>query len=84
MTTLDNLTSFAARVEASAARRQPVDWRRVLLAMLSAVPYLLGRLAGRVVYCVRIMGAATREGYREGNAPKVRRPLVATSSTVDG
>lgn len=83
MTTVEQVVSFAERVEASAAQRKPVDWRRVLLALLSAVPYLLGRWVGHVVYGVRIMAAAAREGYREGNAPKTRRPLVA-SSTVDG
>lgn len=88
MTTLDTVTSFAARVEANAARRAPIEWRRVFLAMLSALPYLVGTLAGRVVYCVRIMAAATREGYHAASAPTPvqRRPRAATvaaQSTVD-
>lgn len=79
MTTLDSLVSFAEKVEASAAERKPVDWRRVFLAMLSAVPYLLGLWLGRAVYCVRIMWTAAREGYHEANAPAApRRPLVST------
>lgn len=79
MVTLEGLTSFAERVEASAAKRQPIDWRRVLLALLSAVPYIMGRWVGVMAYGVRIMWAAGREGYRAGNAPKPQR-----RSTVDG
>lgn len=86
MVTLEGITSFADRVEASAAKREPIDWRRVLLALLSAVPYLLGKWAGYVAYGARIAAAAAREGYRESSAPaRPRRPMVATAqSTVDG
>lgn len=84
MTTLDTLTSFAARVEAANADRKPIDWRRLMLALLSAVPYLLGKWVGIVVYGLRIMWTAAREGYREVNAPAAgRRPLVATARTQD-
>lgn len=84
MTTLEQLATFAERVEASAAKRAPIDWRRVLLALLSAVPYLLGRWVGIVVYGMRIMWVAAREGYSAGSASRPRRPMVATQSTVDG
>lgn len=82
MVTIDQLTSFAERVEANAAKREPIDWRRMFLALLSAVPYLLGKWAGYAAYGIRIMSAAAREGYRESSAPtrRVRHPLVASAA----
>lgn len=89
MTTLDTAVTFAKRVEDAAAKREPIDWRRVLIATFAMLPYMLGRLAGRFVYGVRIMASAALEGYREGAQPQTRaprRPMVATAAqtTVDG
>ena len=79
MTTMEHFASLAARVEANAAARPPIDWRRFFIALLSAVPYLLGKWVGHVVYCVRIVAAASREGYHASAAPAAaRRPLVST------
>lgn len=88
MTTLETLTSFAERVETSAARREPIDWRRVFLALLSAVPYLLGKWVGYIAFGVRIMVAASREGYRsvgtDAAPTSSRRPRSVTMPTVGG
>lgn len=86
MTTLETITEFAQRVETSAARREPIDWRRLFLALLSAVPYLLGKWVGYVAFGLRIMAAAWREGYHAVDAAPAsgRRPRSATMPTVGG
>lgn len=89
MTTLDTLVSFAERVETANVERKPIDWRRLFIGLIAAIPYVMGKWVGRMVYGARIMASAAREGYHEGNAPTTapRRPLVATAgapSTVDG
>jgi hypothetical protein len=67
MVTLD---SYVDRVSARAAE---VDWRRVLLVALLALPYVLGytvRLVVRTVgWVLAFAWAAVIEGYRAG-APK--------------
>lgn len=88
MTTLDTLVSFAERVEASTTERKPIDWRRLFLALLSALPYVLGRVAGHVVYGARIMASAAREGYRAADAPaatrgRLRVGVAGAPSTMD-
>ncbi len=82
MTTVEQLVSFGERVEESASKRGPIDWRRVFLALLSALPFLLGRVAGDVMFCMRIMAAAAREGYRSAAAPKATA-VRPTLSVVD-
>lgn len=88
MTTVDTLVGFAERVEQHAQReRKPIEWRKVLLAIVAGVPYVMGRLVGRTVYLCRFMASAAAEGYRAGDRPTPARtgraPRVAVAS-VDG
>lgn len=87
MTTVDTLIGFADRVEAHAQReRKPIEWRKVLMALVAGIPYMCGRLVGRTVYFARVMASAAAEGYRAGDAahaPARRTPRAAVAS-VDG
>lgn len=88
MTTVDTLVSFAQRVEDAERERTPVDWRRVFIALLTLVPYIIGKLAGWTVRALMWTVAAAAEGYREArNAapqPETRRPAAAVvRSTVE-
>lgn len=68
---LDDTTHLAA-VEARAARMQPVDWRRALVALLTLVPFLLGVAVGGLVRTAVWATAAAQEGYHAGRAAPER------------
>lgn len=90
MSTVDTLVSLGQRIEANAARqREPIEWRKLLVAVLTGIPYLVGMFVGKAVYAARLTWAAMAEGYRVGDAPAARTPETSrtprmATSTLDG
>lgn len=67
MTTVD--VPIDAIAERAANLRPSVDWRRVLVAVLLFVPWLIGRTVGVSVTCALYAFAAMQEGYAAGRTP---------------
>jgi hypothetical protein len=87
MTTVDQLVSFAERVEEAERQRTPIDWRRLFVALVTLLPYAIGRCAGLMMRAAAWTAAATAEGYRDSRYPQVtvRQPRMAVAqSTMDG
>lgn len=47
-----------------------IDVKRVLLILVIAIPVAIGWTAAKTVLAARFLGAAIREGYREGIKPR--------------
>lgn len=83
-TLLDGVPVDAVRARAVA---NPVDWRRVALAVLAVVPLMMGRAVGLIAWGASYAVAAFMEGYEAGRVPAPapetphRRPRSAVVPT---
>lgn len=83
-TLLDGVPVDAVRQR---AETNPVDWPRVGLAILAAIPLLLGRTVGYLAWAASFVVAAFATGYDAARGPAApaetthRRPRTAVVPT---
>lgn len=87
MTTIPTLVDVPVDRVRARAEANPVDWRRVGLAVLAVVPLMLGRAVGLIAWAASYAVAAFMEGYEAGRVPAPapetphRRPRSAVVPT---